>query len=53
MFPYPFTISASVAVLFCFISKFHTAGTFLSGSIYSIVSVFEVLAHGYFSYLLW
>lgn len=53
MFPYPMTIGSSIVILVCFISKFNYAETFIWGSIFSIVSIFELLAHSYFIYLLY
>lgn len=53
LFPYPMTIGSSVVILVCCISKFHTISTFVFGGIYGLVAIFEVLAHGYFIYLLW
>ena len=53
LFPYPMTIGSSVAILFCIISKFQNSNTFVTGGIYGLVAIFEVLAHGYFIYLLY
>jgi hypothetical protein len=47
------SIGTSIVILVCFISKFANFATFLSGAIYSVVSIFEMLAHGYFIYLLY
>jgi hypothetical protein len=40
-FPVPFTIVAAFVVLACLMSRFQYAGTFISGGLYSLLSVLK------------
>jgi hypothetical protein len=53
LFPYPMTIGLGIVVLVCSLSKLANSNTFLAGSVFGLASIIEMLAHGYFIYLLY
>lgn len=50
-FPVPFSIASVVVIIACLMSKLQFGHTFISGAIYSLLSICEVGSLGYFLYL--
>ena len=52
-FPVPFSIAAAVLLIACLMSRLQFGQTYLSGAVYSLFGLLELLALIYFLYLYW